>query len=103
MGANIYQEETKNVTAQDRDLILFSDVHLGADLKRSEVAKAGSFEALTRRDGVDLEIGSMLEHYRKLAWGRTWRLVLAGDVVDFIGMNVLPADVGDTASFEPTE
>lgn len=85
------------------DLLLFSDVHLGADLKRSELAKAGSFEALVERDGVDLEAGTMLDHYRRRAQGRRWRLVLAGDLVDFIGMNVVPADVGDTAPFEATE
>lgn len=103
LGAKIYDEKTAKVPAQERDLLLFSDMHLGADLKRSELAQAGSLEALTLRDGLDLEVGSMLEHYRELAEGRTWRVLLAGDVVDFIGMNVLPADVGDTASFEPTE
>lgn len=85
------------------DLLLFSDVHLGADLKRSELARAGSFQALVARDGIDREAGAMLDHYRRQAQGRRWRLVLAGDLVDFIGMNVVPADVGDDAPFEASE
>lgn len=86
-----------------RDLILFSDIHLGADIKRSELARAGSFEALVRRDGIDQEVGSMLEHYRQHRSPTPWRLVLAGDIVDFIGINVVPADVGEEAPFELSE
>lgn len=97
--------ETRHIEREGggRDLLLFSDIHLGADLKRSELAQAGSFEALVSRDGIDQEVGSLLDHYRMLPGQTPWRLVLAGDIVDFIGMNLLPGDVGETASFEPTE
>ncbi len=86
-----------------RDLLLFSDVHLGADLKRRLLQAAGSLEALVRRDGVDRAVGGLLDHYLGHPPERgPWRLVLAGDVIDFIGINLTPRDLGETAPFEPS-
>lgn len=87
----------------ERDLLLFSDIHLGSDLKRRALRQAGSLEALCREDGLDRAIGGLLDHYTaRTPVGGSWRLVLAGDVVDFIGINLTPRDVGGPATFEPT-
>jgi UDP-2,3-diacylglucosamine pyrophosphatase LpxH len=85
------------------DLLLFSDVHLGSDLRRSDLAKEGSLDALRARDGLDRALGSLLDHYAEQPpEGRRWRLILAGDIVDFIGINLTPSDVGERAAFDLT-
>lgn len=60
---------------------MFSDVHLGRDLPADGPP--------TKPRRVDHELAAMLEHYRTRppASGR-WRIVIAGDFIDFIGMTV---------------
>src|SRR4051794_26992364 len=99
MDATAHTSGEHEAPAPVRDLILFSDLHLGSDLKRRELRRAGSLEALTGADGLGREIASLLEHYASQA-GAKWRLVLAGDVIDFIGINLTPADLGETVPFE---
>lgn len=69
--------------------ILFSDVHLGADLVQHVRPSAiGRLRELAR---VDRDLAAMLEHYRRERDPqRPWCLVIAGDLVDFIGMSVGP-------------
>jgi UDP-2,3-diacylglucosamine pyrophosphatase LpxH len=81
--------------------LLFSDVHLGSDLKRLDLRRAGSIEALRSNDPLDQALGGFLDDYaERVRPGRTWRLVIDGDLVDFIGMNVTPRDIKDVATFE---
>ncbi len=77
--------------AGKRSFLLFSDIHLGADLvdhvrpwKRAE----------GRGDpGVDKDLAAMLDHYREgVAPDERWTAIIAGDLVDFIGMNLSIAD-----------
>ncbi len=96
-------EQTTRRSKEERDLLLFSDVHLGADLKRRVLEAAGSFDALCQRDHVDRALGGLLDHYAQDPPARgPWRLVLAGDIVDFIGINLSPVDLGESAPFEPS-
>jgi UDP-2,3-diacylglucosamine pyrophosphatase LpxH len=67
--------------------LLFSDVHLGADL----VQHAAPWTASRLREAhrIDQELGSMLDHYREHSDPvRPWRLVIAGDFIDLMGMSI---------------
>jgi UDP-2,3-diacylglucosamine pyrophosphatase LpxH len=63
-------------------LLVLSDVHLGSDLN--------DFGGSIRRSRqVDQDLVDLLEHYRSVAPPRgRWRLVVAGDFIDFVGMTV---------------
>lgn len=67
-------------------LIVLSDVHLGSDL----VAHGSATRRRSRE--IDAELVRLIDHYRDHSprAGR-WRLVIAGDLIDFIGM-VIPSD-----------
>ena len=76
-----------NSTAFDESLLILSDVHLGNDL--NDLTHDGA----RRSERVDADLACLLEHYRQKApSGRRWRLVIAGDFIDFIGMAILPPD-----------
>ena len=71
----------------DESLLILSDVHLGNDL--NDVAKTPA----RRSHRVDVDLANLLDHYRRTPpSGRRWRLVVAGDFIDFIGMAVRPRD-----------
>ncbi len=63
-------------------LLVFSDVHLGNDLDdRYALAPA--------RSSVDRDLVELLAHYRRVPpRGVRWRIVVAGDFIDFIGMTI---------------
>jgi UDP-2,3-diacylglucosamine pyrophosphatase LpxH len=70
--------------------LLFSDVHLGADLVQH--ARPWTVSRLQAAHRIDQELGSMLDHYREHREdGRTWRLVIAGDFIDLVGMSISAA------------
>ena len=75
----------------DESLLILSDVHLGNDL--NDLEHAASTVRVRRSNAVDTDLASLLEHYRRTPpSGRRWRLVIAGDFIDFIGMALLPRD-----------
>src|SRR5690349_25108253 len=62
--------------------LLFSDVHLGADLVQH--ARPWTIGRLRRVLQIDRDLSTMLDHYREQAEpGRPWTLIIAGDLVDF--------------------
>lgn len=64
-------------------LLILSDVHLGNDL--NDVAPNGE----RRSARVDADLASLLAHYRATPCrGDRWRLVIAGDFIDFVGMAI---------------
>jgi UDP-2,3-diacylglucosamine pyrophosphatase LpxH len=67
-------------------LLVFSDVHLGSDLNDRGSSPRRSAE-------VDQDLVQLVRHYLQAppASGR-WRVVIAGDFIDFIGMSVEPSD-----------
>ncbi len=68
-------------------LLILSDVHLGNDL--NDLTPAG----VRRSAKVDADLANLLEHYRASPCsGKRWRLVIAGDFIDFVGMSILPRD-----------
>jgi UDP-2,3-diacylglucosamine pyrophosphatase LpxH len=67
-------------------LLVFSDVHLGSDL-------SDRFEGqvIRRSSRIDSDLVKLLGHYAKeKPKGDRWRLVIAGDFIDFIGMAIAP-------------
>lgn len=69
------------------NLLVLSDVHLGSDLvQHAQPGAPARGEAGQRRDR---ELVALLDWYRERPrGGRPWRLVIAGDLVDFVGMSV---------------
>jgi UDP-2,3-diacylglucosamine pyrophosphatase LpxH len=67
-------------------LLILSDVHLGSDLNDLT-------EGSRRSKRVDADLVNLLRHYSQApCTGSRWRLVIAGDFIDFIGMAILPRD-----------
>ena len=81
------------------NLLVVSDLHLGADLKRT------GFAWLRGVATLDREFGAFLEWYSgHQEEGLPWRLIVNGDMVDFINITMLPADDEARAGgFEVTE
>jgi len=83
--------------ARTSNYILFSDVHLGADLVQH--VRPWTRKRLRKIAEVDRDLSAMLDHYRENADpDRPWRLIIAGDLVDFIGMSIAPPDAEDGAT-----
>lgn len=71
--------------------LLFSDVHLGADLVQH--ARPWTVSRLREVLRVDRELSAMLDHYRvQCEPDRPWTLIIAGDLVDFMGMSLAPRE-----------
>jgi UDP-2,3-diacylglucosamine pyrophosphatase LpxH len=66
--------------------LVLSDVHLGSDLNDRGTSPR-------RSDTIDRDLARFLDHYAGVRppAGR-WRLVVAGDFIDFIGMSVEPGE-----------
>jgi UDP-2,3-diacylglucosamine pyrophosphatase LpxH len=75
------------------NLLVLSDLHIGQDL-----AGATRFSTLRGIARLDRELCAFLDFYANHPMGgRPWRLVLAGDVIDFMQVNLRPAgSVGRT-------
>ncbi|MBX3209744.1 MAG: hypothetical protein KF764_32215 [Labilithrix sp.] len=67
-------------------LIVFSDVHLGSDIHDGATPRA------RRSQEVDRDLIRLIAHYRahRSPSADRWRIVIAGDFIDFIGMTVAP-------------
>jgi len=76
--------------ALTHNTLIISDLHLGEDLRFTPP------EATTRHLAV-LErqlVGFLRYHARRRIDGRPWRLIVNGDMVDFLAVCVLPGDRG---------
>ena len=64
---------------------MFSDVHLGSDIHDGVANKA------RRSVAVDRDLVLLLKHYRaQQPPADRWRIVIAGDFIDFIGIAIVP-------------
>lgn len=82
------------------NLLVLSDVHLGSDLVQH--ARPDAPERTASSERRDRELIALLDWYRERPQnGRPWRLVIAGDFVDFIGMSVSGAEA--EIATEPTD
>jgi UDP-2,3-diacylglucosamine pyrophosphatase LpxH len=83
----------------NESLLVFSDVHLGSDLNDCT-------ENVTKRSAsIDRDLVLFLEHYRhEKPRGDRWRMVIAGDFIDFIGMTIaVPSELPLEATAEERE
>lgn len=84
-------------TSPSESLLVFSDVHLGSDIHD------GGTNITRRSETVDRDLIRLLAHYRaQKPPADRWRIVIAGDFIDFIGMIVAP-DGPDAIETELTE
>ena len=74
-----------------RDLLVISDLHLGEDLG----AKTRRTEILER------ELIEFLDYHREE--GVPWRLVINGDMIELVGLMILPAEASDTGEVHPDD
>jgi len=79
-------EEVAHAPAAGHNLLVVSDTHLG------ELSKDRSRIAYLKASSVlDREFCDLLEHYLAHSpGGRPWRLVLGGDIVDFLQVTMVP-------------
>jgi UDP-2,3-diacylglucosamine pyrophosphatase LpxH len=71
---------------KSHNLLVISDIHLGRD-----VLEGFGAGLLRRVSHVDRDLAAFLAHYATHPLGdRPWRLVVAGDMIEFIGMSVRP-------------
>ncbi len=77
-------------------LLIFSDVHLGSDLNDCTP------NVTHRSASIDRDLVLFLAHYRReKPSGDRWRIVIAGDFIDFIGMAIaVPALLSTPPSTE---
>jgi UDP-2,3-diacylglucosamine pyrophosphatase LpxH len=77
-------------------LLVFSDVHLGSDLNDCTP------NVTHRSASIDRDLVLFLAHYRReKPSGERWRIVIAGDFIDFIGMAIaVPAELATPPSVE---
>jgi UDP-2,3-diacylglucosamine pyrophosphatase LpxH len=75
------------LSQSDHNLLVLSDVHLGSDLVQHCRPGAPPKTAASARR--DRDLAALLDWYRERPTNaRPWRLVIAGDLVDFVGMSV---------------
>jgi UDP-2,3-diacylglucosamine pyrophosphatase LpxH len=80
---------TPSVPPNASNYLLFSDVHLGADLVQH--TRPWTASRLREALRIDHDLGGLLDYYRVHSDpARPWRLVIAGDFIDFIGMSISP-------------
>lgn len=73
------------------DLLVISDLHLG----EGYAAKTPHVLRLEQ------QLCAFLEHHR--ANGKRWRLVINGDMIDLVGMMLMPADAGLVTGIHPDD
>jgi UDP-2,3-diacylglucosamine pyrophosphatase LpxH len=75
--------EHESVPASSESLLVFSDVHLGSDLNDGPGAGA------RRTATIDSDLVALVAHYRReTPPADRWRIVVAGDFIDFVGIAV---------------
>ena len=84
-------------TLADRphNLLAISDLHLGADLKKG--MKPAQFQ---RPRPIETPLAAFLDHHAThRSNGKPWRLILNGDIVDFVAITLTP-EPGEAVPFE---
>ena len=83
------------------NLLALSDVHLGSELVQHVRPNAPGCSATSQRRDRDLAALFAWYAERRVA-GRPWKLVIAGDFVDFTGMSVMPEPATNEIRTAPT-
>ncbi len=89
-------ESANAPTIPSESLLVFSDVHLGSDLNDHPLP------GIRRSPTIDSDLVALLAHYRLVPpKASRWRIVVAGDFIDFIGMAIRPRE--DELATAPSE
>ncbi len=84
------------------NLLVLSDVHLGSDLVHC--VRPDAPHRTGSDDARDMELSALFDWYREHPHaGRPWRLVIAGDFVDFVGMSVSAPASAISTPLDPEE
>ena len=79
------------------DAVILSDIHLGCDLRAGQNRAAWS-----KPRPVDASLASFLDwHAARREEGKPWRLILNGDIVDFVAITATPGP-GEPVPFTVT-
>lgn len=82
---------------QSANYLVFSDVHLGADLVQH--VRPWTISRLKQVAKIDRDLCAMLDFYRvNRDPDRPWRLIIAGDLIDFIGISIAPLPTSPLAT-----
>lgn len=101
-GVNIIRTLSSRTSSANpsatHDLLIVSDLHLGADLKRT------GFAFLRGVATLDREFGRFLDWYgAHRESDRPWRLIVNGDMVDFINVTLVPLEGDAHPGFDVTD
>jgi len=73
----------------NESLIVLSDVHLGSDIQETLPSGTSGGSGPRRTAAVDRDLARLFAYYRdRPPPSARWRMVIAGDFIDFIGMTV---------------
>jgi UDP-2,3-diacylglucosamine pyrophosphatase LpxH len=87
MGLGKIWRRMRSLSDRPHNLLAISDIHLGSDLRAGVRT-----ERQSRPRAADGPLASFLDwHARHRAEGKPWRLILNGDIVDFIAITATPA------------
>ncbi len=90
-------ERAKRVLDTGFNYLMLSDVHLGSDIV-PHLRPWATTSWLMQEAEVDAQLISLIEHYRtECDPERPWRLVIAGDFLDLVGVSIKP-DMESTAT-----
>src|SRR5207244_4357267 len=94
MGLRRIWRRVRSLSERPHNLLAISDIHLGCDLR------AGQNRAVwSRPRPADAPLASFLDwHATHRDGGKPWRLILNGDIVDFVAITATPAP-GEPAPF----
>jgi UDP-2,3-diacylglucosamine pyrophosphatase LpxH len=85
----------RSLTERPHNLIAISDIHLGSDLRSGQKR-----EAWSKPRAADAPLASFLDwHATHREEGKPWRLILNGDIVDFVAITATPGP-GEPVPFE---
>jgi UDP-2,3-diacylglucosamine pyrophosphatase LpxH len=88
---------TQSIPPAANNYLLFSDVHLGADLVQH--TRPWTASRLSEAHRIDHDLGAMLDHYREHAEPQLpWKLIIAGDFIDLVGMSISASENAALAS-----
>src|SRR5437763_4440682 len=94
MGLRKMWRRVRSLTERPPHLLAISDLHLGCDLRPGN--------KLDRPRPADEPLASFIDwHAARREAGKPWRLLLNGDIVDFVAGTLLPRP-GEQVSFEVT-
>jgi UDP-2,3-diacylglucosamine pyrophosphatase LpxH len=85
MGLRKMWRQVRSLSQRPHNLLAISDLHLGCDLK-----PGGRFD---KPRSTDAPLASFLEwHATHRDEGKPWRLILNGDIVDFVTITLVPQE-----------